>query len=145
MAAKCDYPSAIHIFEMHFQQYGSRCRMWVPPEVKEPVCCRITPRARAWAISGAVRLRDGKHAKQNRFDAASTWAFLRFLHQHSRQRRSSLSPIERVWKLTRKYFPILGALVAALEWPSGQKATIRCVAASLVYSPNLKSYEGRPC
>jgi hypothetical protein len=23
--------------EVHFQQHGSRCRMWVPPEVKEPV------------------------------------------------------------------------------------------------------------
>src|SRR3974390_1050549 len=23
--------------EVHFQQHSSRCRMWVPPEVKEPV------------------------------------------------------------------------------------------------------------
>src|ERR1700719_2039521 len=25
--------------EVHFRQHVSRCRMWVPPEVKEPVCC----------------------------------------------------------------------------------------------------------
>jgi hypothetical protein len=23
--------------EVHFQQHGSRCRMWVPPETKDPV------------------------------------------------------------------------------------------------------------
>jgi hypothetical protein len=23
--------------EVHFQQHGSRCRMWKPPEVKDPV------------------------------------------------------------------------------------------------------------
>lgn len=23
--------------ECHFQQHGTRCRMWVPPEVKDPV------------------------------------------------------------------------------------------------------------
>jgi len=23
--------------EVHFQQQGSRCRMWVPPETKDPI------------------------------------------------------------------------------------------------------------
>jgi hypothetical protein len=27
--------------EVHFQQYGSRCRIWIPPEVKEPVLMHI--------------------------------------------------------------------------------------------------------
>jgi hypothetical protein len=22
--------------EVHFQQHGSRCRMWIPPEIKHP-------------------------------------------------------------------------------------------------------------
>ena len=26
--------------EVRFPQYGSRCRMWVPPEVKDPVLRR---------------------------------------------------------------------------------------------------------
>ena len=26
--------------EVHFQQHGSRCRMWVPPETKDPVVLR---------------------------------------------------------------------------------------------------------
>ena len=27
--------------EVHFQQHGSRCRMWVPPETRIPCCCTI--------------------------------------------------------------------------------------------------------
>lgn len=27
--------------EVHFPQYGSRCQMWVPPEVKSWYCCII--------------------------------------------------------------------------------------------------------
>jgi hypothetical protein len=23
--------------EVHFQQHGSRCQMWIPPETKDPV------------------------------------------------------------------------------------------------------------
>src|SRR5260370_28884625 len=37
--------------EVHFQQHGSRCRMWIPPEIKDPVLLHALP-ARVWAISG---------------------------------------------------------------------------------------------
>jgi hypothetical protein len=40
--------SGLH--EVHFQQRGSRCRMWVPPEVIEPVLLHA-PHAKALAIS----------------------------------------------------------------------------------------------
>src|SRR5580693_5546470 len=45
--------------EVDFQQHGSRCRMWVPPEVRDPILLH------AWTHKsvgywGAVRLRDGK-------------------------------------------------------------------------------------
>ena len=33
--------------EVHFQQHGSRCRMWVPPETKDPLCT-TTPHGGAW-------------------------------------------------------------------------------------------------
>ena len=45
--------------EVHFQQYGSRCRMWVPPEVKDPVL-QHHPTRKSVGYFGAVRLRDGK-------------------------------------------------------------------------------------
>jgi hypothetical protein len=37
--------------EVHFQQHGSRCRMWIPPEIKALSSCTPPP-ARVWAISG---------------------------------------------------------------------------------------------
>ena len=45
--------------EVHFQQYASRCRMWVPPEVKDPVL-QHHPTRKSVGYFGAVRLRDGK-------------------------------------------------------------------------------------
>src|ERR1700745_3254850 len=49
--------------EVHFQQYGSGCRMWVPPEVKEPVLLHA-PTRKSVCYFGAVRLRDGKFISQ---------------------------------------------------------------------------------
>ena len=82
--------------EVHFQQYGSRCRIWVPPEVKDPVLLHH-PTRKSVAYFGAVRLRDGKFIfarELNRFDAVSTWNFLRLL------RRRSLNSRRRVIVIT---------------------------------------------
>jgi hypothetical protein len=73
--------------EVHFQQYGSRCRMWVPPEVKDPVLLHH-PTRQSVGYFGAVRLRDGKFVfsrETNRFDAQTTWSFLDLLRQRSRR------------------------------------------------------------
>lgn len=75
--------------EVHFQQHGSRCRMWIPPEMKDPVL-RHYPTRKSVGYFGAVRLRDGKFVyrretgkfnaetfhdflRQVRHEAASTW------------------------------------------------------------------------
>ena len=71
--------------EVHFQQYGSRCRMWVPPEVKDPVL-QHHPTRKSVGYFGAVRLRDGKFIfarELNRVDEVSTWNFLRLLQRRS--------------------------------------------------------------
>lgn len=39
--------------ECHFQQHGTRCRMWVPPEDKDPVV-RHAPTRKSMALFGAV-------------------------------------------------------------------------------------------
>lgn len=73
--------------EVHFQQHGSRCRMWVPPEVKDPVLLHH-PTRKSVGYFGAVRLRDGKFVfcrETNRFDARTTWSFLDLLRQRSRR------------------------------------------------------------
>lgn len=74
------------IDEVHFQQHGSRCRLWVPPEVADPVC-RHAPTRKSISFFGAVRLRDGKlvmSRPEGMFDAQTCWAFLRKLERLSR-------------------------------------------------------------
>lgn len=73
--------------EVHFQQYGSRCRMWVPPEVKDPVLLHH-PTRKSVGYFGAVRLRDGKFVfarETTQFDAQTTWSFLTQLRRRSRR------------------------------------------------------------
>lgn len=67
--------------EVHFQQHGSRCRMWIPPEIKDPVCLHA-PTRKAISYFGAVRVRDGKlcaSQPEGHFDAQTCWAYLRKL------------------------------------------------------------------
>jgi len=77
--------------EAHFQQHGSRCRMWIPPEVHDPVCLHHPTRKQV-GYYGAVRLRDGRfhyRREQERFNAATCWSFLRGLRRvcrHSSRR-----------------------------------------------------------
>lgn len=73
--------------EVHFQQYGSRCRLWVAPEVRDPILWHH-PTRRAVGYFGAVRLRDGRFLYQRetgRFNACTFWAFLRRLRAATRR------------------------------------------------------------
>ncbi len=59
--------------------------MWIPPEVKDPVVLHH-PTRKSVGYFGAVRLRDGKllmQCEKHRFDAQSTWDFLRLLRRRS--------------------------------------------------------------
>lgn len=77
--------------EVHFQQHGSRCRMWIPPEVKDPVL-RHAPTRKGIGYFGAVRLRDGKFCwkrEQKFFDGQTFFTFLKYLRRmgsHSKKR-----------------------------------------------------------
>lgn len=71
--------------EVHFQQYGSSCRMWIPPEEKDPVLPHF-PTRKSVGYFGAVRLRDGKFVfrrETERFNAVSFYAFLKQLRKAS--------------------------------------------------------------
>jgi transposase len=68
--------------EVHFQQHGSRCRMWVPSEIKDPVLLHHPTRKRV-GYFGAVRLRDGKfffRREKDKFNAVTCWQFLKELY-----------------------------------------------------------------
>lgn len=71
--------------EVHFQQYGSRCRMWIPPETKDAILLHH-PGRKSVGYFGAVRLRDGKFVyrrESERFNAETFFAFLSQLQQRS--------------------------------------------------------------
>lgn len=73
--------------EVHFRQHGSRCRMWVPPEIKDPVCYHA-PTRKSISFFGAVRLRDGKlvmSRPEGMFDAQTCWEFLGNLERRTRR------------------------------------------------------------
>jgi transposase len=71
--------------EVHFQQQGSRCRMWVPPETKDPIVLHH-PTRKSIGYFAAVRLRDGKflYSRQTgSFNAQTFFEFLVLFQQHS--------------------------------------------------------------
>jgi hypothetical protein len=71
--------------EVHFQQQGSRCRMWVPPETKDPVVYH-QPTRKSVGYFAAVRLRDGEflyRRETGRFNGDSFWEFLKVFKEAS--------------------------------------------------------------
>ena len=82
--------------EVHFQQHGSRCRMWIPPEIKDPVLLHA-PTRRSVGYFGAVRLRDGRFQfcrEIDTFNGSSFFAFMKNL------RRASIRTGRRVVVIT---------------------------------------------
>lgn len=75
------------IDEVHFQQHGSRCRMWIAPEEKDPILLH-EPTRKSVGYFGAVRLRDGKFVYQRevaRFNGETFFKFLKKLRKASCQ------------------------------------------------------------
>ncbi len=73
------------IDEVRFQQQGSRWRMWVAPEEKDPVLLH-EPTRRSIGYFGAVRLRDGKFVyrrEEDKFNAETFFMFLKKLRKVS--------------------------------------------------------------
>jgi len=71
--------------EVHFQQQGSRCRMWVPPETKDPVVYHH-PTRKSVGYFAAVRLRDGEflfRRESGKFNGESFWEFLKVFREAS--------------------------------------------------------------
>src|SRR4051812_21862334 len=71
--------------EVHFQQQGSRCRMWVPPETRDPNVYHH-PTRKSVGYFAAVRLRDGEflfRRETGRFNGESFWEFLKMFREAS--------------------------------------------------------------
>jgi transposase len=72
--------------ECHFQQHGSRCVMWVPPEIVDPVILHA-PTRESVAVFGAVCAADGRLVvrREEKFNAESFHAFLQQLLRYYRR------------------------------------------------------------
>jgi len=72
--------------EVHFQQHGWRCRMWIPPEIKDPVLLHAPTRKSVGYFGAAVRLRDGRFVfglETGKFNEPSFPQFLKQLRSAS--------------------------------------------------------------
>ena len=71
------------IDECHFQQHGTRCRMWIPPEQKDPIVLHA-PTRKSVAFFGGVRVNDGRflYMQEEIFNACSFKKFLQKLHRN---------------------------------------------------------------
>lgn len=74
--------------ECHFQQHGTRCMMWVPPEDKDPVTWHAPTRKNA-ALFGAVNVLNGKFVYMivPKFNALTFRIFLGKLLRHRKRSR----------------------------------------------------------
>jgi transposase len=71
------------IDEVRFEQHGTACRMWVPPEIKDPVLLHH-PTRDGIGYFDAVRIRDGKFVygrEEERFNADTFFTFLKKLRR----------------------------------------------------------------
>ena len=116
--------------ECHFQQHGTRCRVWVPPEERDPVVThaatflaflKVLLRRRSRKRRMVVVLDNARYHHANLLES--------YLHRHRGNLEllflppysPHLAPVERVWKLPRRlathnrHFGTLDELSAAVE------------------------------
>ena len=74
--------------ECHFQQHGTRCTMWVPPEEKDPVVLHA-PTRKSVSLFGAVNVSSGKliHYMDPIFNAVSFGEFLKMLSKRGGKKK----------------------------------------------------------
>jgi len=95
--------------ECHFQQHGTRCRMWVPPEIKDPVLLHA-PTRKSVACFGSVSLSSGKFVRVlgDKFDALTFEAFLRKLLRHRSHAKRMVIVLDNArYHLARLLEPLL--------------------------------------
>jgi triphosphoribosyl-dephospho-CoA synthetase len=107
--------------EVHFQQHGSRCRMWVAPETQDPVLLH-PPTRKSVGYYGAVRLRDGRfifRRQTGKFNALTCWEFLQELCASSTRRARQVVVITDNARfgfcVHNRYFTSLSDVALAVE------------------------------
>jgi len=118
--------------ECHFQQHGSRCVMWIPPEEIDPVVLHA-PTRKSVALFGAVNLKGGQMISHfsDLFEAQSFLAFLKCLVRRR-------SPGKRMVVLTDNASYHHAAVLA--DWLGAHRAVLELLYLP-PYSPDLNPIE----
>jgi transposase len=120
--------------EVHFQQYGSSCRMWVPPEVKKPVLLHH-PTRKSVGYFGAVRVRDGKMVVMREDESFNGETFFKFMKRLKRRSTRSGRKVVLVLDNARFHHAKLHK-----EWRSLNDRTFQLLYLP-PYSPDLNPIE----
>jgi transposase len=95
--------------ECHFQQHGSRCTMWIPPEEKDPVVLHA-PTRKSVAFFGAVRPIDGRLMtfQIEKFNAENFGRFIEMLMYRKRRNRKVVLVLDNArWHHAAALDPLL--------------------------------------
>lgn len=117
--------------ECHFQQHGSRCAMWVPPEEKDPVVLHA-PTRKSIAYFGAVHPADGRliSMRSEVFNAQTFGAFLKKVSKNKGKKKAIVVVDNARWH----HAAILG------DWLRAHRNSIKLMFLP-PYSPELNPIE----
>jgi len=97
--------------ECHFQQHGTRCRMWVPPEATDPILLHA-PTRKTVALFGGVQPASGRLVTcvAPQFNAITFEAFLEQLLRHRARGRRLVAILDNApYHYARALHPLLVA------------------------------------
>jgi len=97
--------------ECHFQQHGTRCRMWVPPEATDPILLHA-PTRKTVALFGGVQPASGRLVScvAPLFNAITFEAFLEQLLRHRARGRRLVALLDNApYHYARALDPLLVA------------------------------------
>jgi len=118
--------------ECHFQQHGTRCRMWIPPEEKDPVL-RHAPTRKSVALFGGVSANTGQMVSMmtSIFNAETFLGFLKIILKHRKRGKKIVLILDNA----RYHHAIM-----IQPWLNQNKSKIKLMFLS-PYSPDLNNIE----
>lgn len=123
------------IDEVKFQQSGSRCRMWIPPEVKNPIALQSSSR-KSIGYFGAVRISDGKFVYQRETDMFNGETFFNFMKKMKRVTSRSHKKVVLITDNAKYHHALLHR-----EWRKEKEGKKFFLDFLPPYSPELNSIE----
>ena len=120
--------------EVMFKQHGSTCKMWIAPEVSDPVVFHA-PARKSVRYFGAVRIRDGKFVFMREPKVFNAVTFFQFLKLMRRRTARTKKRIVVILDNARYHHAVLHK-----EWRNERKNYF-CLEFLPAYCPDLNAIE----